>query len=75
MKILQLILILGLLFNTSCNNDDDQPRKPIDQLPAATQTGQQTFGCLINGEAFIPDNLGRGRPNAFYQFVNGHILL
>ncbi|MDT0678524.1 DUF6252 family protein [Autumnicola musiva] len=75
MKILYLILIVSLGISTSCNNDDDQPRKPIDQLPAATQSGEQTFGCLINGEVFIPDNFGRGRPNAFYQFVNGAYTL
>lgn len=71
MKILHIILILGLALNTSCNNDDDQVQNPIDRLPPATQTGEQTFGCLINGEVFLPDNFGRGRPNAFYQFVDG----
>lgn len=75
MKILHLILILGLALNTSCNNDDDQVQNPIDRLPPATQTGEHTFGCLINGEAFIPDNFGRGRPNAFYQFVDGAYTL
>jgi len=75
MKILHLILFLGLALNTSCNSDDDQPQNPIDKLPPATQTGEQTFGCLINGEAFIPDNFGMGRPNAFYQFVNGSYTL
>ena len=27
---------------------------PIDQLPPETQTGANTFGCLINGEVFLP---------------------
>ena len=75
MKILHFILILGLVLNTSCNNDDEQPQNPLDQLPPATQTGKQTFGCLINGKVFLPDNFGSGRPNAFYQFVDGAYTL
>lgn len=75
MKILHLFLILGLALNTACNKDDDEPQNPIDQLPPATQTGEQTFGCLINGEVFLPDNFGSGRPNAFYQFADGAFTL
>jgi len=75
MKILRLILFFGILFTVSCSSDDDQSQNPIDKLPRATQTGEQTFGCLINGEAFIPNNFGRGRPNAFYQFVGGSYTL
>ena len=66
-----LFLFTILLTLSCCKNDDDNPTDPIDQLPPATQTGEQTFGCLINGEAFLPDTFGSGRPNAFYQFVNG----
>lgn len=69
MKILHLFLILGLTLNTSYDKDDDQ--SPIDQLPPATQTGAQTFGCLINGEAFVPPLFGTNSPDAFYQFVRG----
>ena len=69
MKILQLILIMGLALNTSCDKDDDHT--PIEKLPPATETGAQTFGCLINGEAFVPPKLGRNSPRAFYQFVRG----
>ena len=36
---------------------DDEPEvAPIDQLPPATRAGQYTFGCLVNGEAFVPEN-------------------
>lgn len=75
MKTIKLILPLLLLLATNCKNDDDAPTNPIDKLPPATQTGEQTFGCLINGEAFIPDSFGSGRPNAFYQFVDGAYTL
>jgi uncharacterized protein YaiE (UPF0345 family) len=55
-NIVLLLFILPLLSITSCNNDDDQPQNPIDQLPEATQTGENTFGCLINGEPFAISN-------------------
>ena len=48
-----------------CNNDDDKPQNPIDQLPPATQTGANTFGCLINGEPFVVSN--KSNQTAIYQ--------
>ncbi|HLV14723.1 MAG TPA: DUF6252 family protein [Xanthomarina sp.] len=54
-----LILLLAItLICSCCNNDDDnnEPTNPIDQLPPATQTGANTAGCLVNGEAFLPNN-------------------
>jgi len=73
----KLLLLLTIITTFSCcNNDDDNtPTKPIDQLPPATQTGAQTFGCLINGEAFVPPNFGSNSPSAFYQFVDGAYTL
>ena len=54
-----------------CDKDDDpQPINPVDQLPPATQTGENTFGCLLDGKVFTPGN----RPNpldCYYQFVDG----
>ncbi|WP_179346325.1 hypothetical protein [Winogradskyella ursingii] len=56
-KILLLLFTITLLSTTACNNDDDNgSNDPIDQLPAATQTGENTFGCLINGEPFVVSN-------------------
>ena len=67
-------LFLSVLFIAcfiSCNKDDDRgPVDPIDLLPPATQTGANTFGCLLDGKAFLPG----ATPNpldCFYQFVNG----
>jgi len=48
------IFSLTLLF-TSCK------KQPVDQLsllPPATQTGANTFGCLVNGKAFLPKAYG-----------------
>ncbi|WP_435138443.1 DUF6252 family protein [Formosa sp. A9] len=53
--ILYLLLSLSL---TACCNDDDQPETPIDQLPPATQTGANTAGCLVDGEAIFPKGSG-----------------
>ena len=37
---------------------------PEDQLPPATQTGANTFGCLVNGKVYIPKGFsGTGSPN------------
>lgn len=66
-SLLLCLLILGF----SCNNDDNTPENPVDALPPATQTGEQTFGCLIDGKPFFPDKFGGGRPTAFYQISEG----
>ena len=63
--------MLFSLILSCCKNDDDQPQNPIDQLPPETQTGEQTIGCLVNGEAFV-DNTSF---NNFYQFVDGEYYL
>ncbi|WP_299129004.1 hypothetical protein [uncultured Winogradskyella sp.] len=54
----------------SCKKDEDDagPTDPIDQLPPATQTGEGTFGCLVNGEPFVDNS---GFFNCFYQLVDG----
>ena len=78
MKRRLFLLLLASLFLINCNNDDngnDGPTDPLDELPAATQTGAQTLGCLINGEPWVPPSIGPNRPNAFYQFVDGAYTL
>jgi len=44
-------LIIGalLLCSASCKKNDTEP-----QLPPVTQTGENTFGCLVNGEVWLP---------------------
>ncbi|WP_435138441.1 DUF6252 family protein [Formosa sp. A9] len=65
MKHYILYLLLSLSF-TACCNDDDQPETPIDQLPPATQTGANTAGCLVDGEAIY----SKGRNLTFQLFYN-----
>ena len=67
------ILLLFLIFIFGCSDDDNKPSNPIDKLPPATQTGQGTFACLVDGKPFIdtsgyPNNLNF---NCFYQYVDG----
>lgn len=70
-NMLLLLLVLFPLWGLGgCNKNDDDPKNPIDQLPPATQTGEQTFGCLLDGEAFLPGP-GANPLDAVYQFVDG----
>lgn len=61
---------------TSCK------KQPVDQLsllPAATQTGANTFGCLVNGKAFLPKKsfsvIARTDLSCFYSNTeNGYVF-
>ena len=67
----KIVLILLITFTlSSCNNDDDKPKTELEKLPPATQTGANTFGCLLDGKAFLPGNFPNAT-NCFYQLVDG----
>ena len=51
--VLKVSLISFLILFTFYSCKKHKPTNPIDQLPAATQTGANTFGCLVNGEAVV----------------------
>ena len=60
MKNILSITMLALLCAASCKKEN----KNEDQLPPATQTGANTFGCLVNGKVWIPKGFsGTGTPN------------
>ncbi|MEE1898700.1 DUF6252 family protein [Flavobacterium rakeshii] len=60
---------------TACNNDDDKAAQdPVNLLPAATQTGENTFGCLLDGEVFLPSG-GINPLDCVYQYVDGGYYL
>ncbi len=65
-----LLLLLTTLTLSFCNKDDDKTLSEIDKLPPATQTGANTFGCLLDGQAFIPSG-GTNPLDCVYQYVNG----
>lgn len=64
------IFIILFLVVIACHGDDDNPVAQIDLLPPATQTGENTFGCLLDGEAFLPGNT-QNPLDCVYQFVGG----
>ncbi len=43
--------LLALIILAGCCRKDD-PKPAIEQLPPATTTGANTFGCLVNGEVW-----------------------
>ncbi|NAY90638.1 hypothetical protein GTQ34_01790 [Muricauda sp. JGD-17] len=51
-KLLIALLPFYLLAFNACSNDD-KPENPVDALPPITQTGENTFACLINGKPFF----------------------
>ena len=53
MKIIKIICLLTFFILIHACKDKDSPN-PADNLPPETQTGQQTFGCIVNGRAWVP---------------------
>lgn len=49
--ILILLLSLSSIFS-ACKKDKTEPSE-LSKLPPATQSGANTFGCLINGKAWV----------------------
>ena len=62
------VLFLFILLTSCDKNDDSNDCEGIDCLPPLTQTGEGTFGCLVNGEPFVDNS---GFFNCFYQLVDG----
>lgn len=46
--------VLLLTQCSKCKRDDPTPQSPKDLLPPETQTGAGTFGCLLNGQPWLP---------------------
>lgn len=68
---LLFLLSLSLLIFISANCRKNKNNNTIDQLPPETQTGANTFGCLVDGQPFKPGGLqlSGGSLNSIYQFV------
>ncbi|MDP1763189.1 MAG: DUF6252 family protein [Sediminibacterium sp.] len=69
MKSFLIIAASFVLLSSSCRKN--KPVNPIDQLPPETQTGANTFGCLVDGEVFKPGGaqLSGGSLGCNYQFL------
>ncbi len=53
MKRIKILLVLFAFANmlAACKKDKDLTE--LEKLPPATQTGANTFGCLVNGKAWV----------------------
>jgi hypothetical protein len=68
MKQIKLLLILIVCAFIACKKDKSptpiEPTPTGDQLPPITQSGANTFGCLVNGKVWIPKGFSNtGTPN------------
>lgn len=68
MKQLLFFILCFLLLSGSCKKP--KTVNPIDQLPAETQTGANTFGCLVDGVAFLPGGGSLSGPNLICVYQN-----
>lgn len=66
----KLLITLYVLALCACSKDD-KPIDPVDTLPPITQTGENTFACLINGKPFFSSSNRR----AFYTYADGAYTL
>ncbi|MFT4062755.1 MAG: hypothetical protein QM642_10420 [Edaphocola sp.] len=71
---LPCVLLAVLLLLASCRKHKaEAPTDPLTLLPAYTETGAGTFGCLIDGEAFVPKKHWASLEvslQCYYQIVN-----
>jgi hypothetical protein len=54
------LLLLTVLLTGKCKKDNIDE---LSKLPSATQSGANTFGCLINGKAWVPFGYNSPYPN------------
>ncbi|MCY7291222.1 MAG: hypothetical protein LH615_03475 [Ferruginibacter sp.] len=59
LKIAWLLAIASSAIFASCKKD----KTDEEQLPPITQTGANTFGCLINGKIYTPKGFQQNKPN------------
>ena len=70
-----LCFFLLLTFFTFSHCKKSTPANPIDELPPETQTGVNTFGCLVDGQAFKPGgaSLSGGSLQCNYQYLGNQV--
>jgi hypothetical protein len=75
MKALRHLLMISLfcscisLQNCSLFDFNDKPKTELEKLPPATHTGEGTFGCLVDGKAWVAKSSSWSSPpaDAYYQ--------
>ena len=77
----RLPLYLCLLVLTQCSHckrEDPQPappQNPVSLLPPETQTGQRSFGCLLNGQLWTQAGSPLGGPLLTAQYFNQQLTV
>lgn len=77
-KLVPLLALALLTQATGCKTKDYLPKPPatpLDQLPPETQTGQRTFGCLVNGQAWTPAGSPLGGPLISCSYMNSRLVV
>jgi hypothetical protein len=73
-----LLFALVLLAPGGCKIKDptpNPPKDPLSQLPPETQTGQRSFGCLVNGQAWTPAGSPFGGPLISCSYMNARLAV
>lgn len=65
-----ILLSAFLLIFSCCTKDEVSTQTETEKLTPATQTGANTFSCLLDGKIFKP-GLTNNSYQCFYQLVNG----
>lgn len=73
------LCFLFIFTATACCDKTPKPLPvaPVEQLPPYTETGANTFGCLIDGEVFVPKKNPFSLGTALqcqYQYVNSKYI-
>jgi hypothetical protein len=63
-KILSIVLF-PLLMLSMQHCKEDEPLTELEKLPPPTQSGKRTFGCLVDGKAWVIEQITHVQ--AFYQ--------
>lgn len=70
-ELITALCFCGLAIFQACNLfDEPEPKSELEKLPPLTTTGEETFGCLINGRAFVSRHSGDNRA----VFQNGQLV-
>lgn len=65
------VLVILVSITTACKKNSNNNPDNIPGLPPATQSGANTFGCLVNGVAWVPEGYGGGSPNLSIDYDPG----
>jgi hypothetical protein len=69
-KLLPILASLFFITLTASECKKHKPGSPVDHLPPETQTGANTFGCLVNGKVFLPKGTSLSPIlTCYYQYI------